>query len=118
TVYRLATAHPSKAVAGSLHFRISGEEQWLIEREAFQRPLFPRRGSKIEQIRPRYRRQGCYLSQSCDEAYFIPWNKYFDLNSVVYQGAAGIATSFERLPNKSNRAGRLETTLAPYQRDN
>lgn len=117
TAYRLATAHPGKAVAGLLQFRISGEEQRLIEREATQRPLFPRAGSRAEEIRPKYRRQGCYLSQACNEKYFIPWNKSFDLNSSVYRSTDSITTSLESLPNKTNQAGRLEAILAPYQRD-
>lgn len=117
TVYRLATAHPGKAVAGLLQYRVSGEEQRLIEREACQRPLFPRSRNKVEEIRPKYRRQGCYLSQACDEEYYIPWNKSFDFSSCVYQSREGITTSCERLPNKSNQTGRLETTCAPYQRD-
>lgn len=118
TVYRLATAHPGKAVAGLLQFRISGEEQRLIEREANQILLFPRSASKLKEIRPKYRRQGCYLSHACDENYFIPWNKSFDLSSTIYQNAGGITTAFEKLPNKTKQAGRLASVRAPYQREN
>jgi Zn-dependent peptidase ImmA (M78 family) len=118
TIYRLATAHPGKAVAGLLQFRVSGEEQRLIEREACQRPLFPRSGSKAQEIQPKYRRQGCYLSHACDESYFIPWNKSFDLSSAVYQAVERMAAAFERLPNRTDQLGRLEAVRAPFQRDN
>jgi Zn-dependent peptidase ImmA (M78 family) len=117
TVYRLSTAHPGQAVAGLLQYRVSGEEQRLIEREACQRPLFPRTGSKAEEIRPKYRRQGCYLSQACDESYYIPWNKSFDPNSSVYQTAESVSTSVERIPNRTDQFGRLEAVRAPFQRD-
>jgi len=119
TVYRLATAHPDKAVAGLLQYRTSDEQQRLIAREANQRSLFPNFRHISTGIRPKYRRQSCHLSQACDDTYFIPWNKSFDVSSSLYESSdAKVKISFEELPNESGKTGRLETMLAPFQRRN
>jgi len=118
TVFRLATAHPGFAVAGLLRYRRRKNEERRIQAQNLQRPLFKRPLGKMDTT-PRYRRQSCYLSESCGDEFTIRWNKSFDPSSVVYEAARddGVHTSFEDLPNSADVAGRLEAIRDPFQRE-
>ena len=118
TIYRMATAHPGRAVAGLLKYRHTLSEQRRREKNSKQRNLFsaPKYG-KIQEVLPKYRRQSLFLSHLCDDSYTVRWNKSFDENSCINQARKGeIVIGMEKLPNDSNKVGRLEAMLAPYQR--
>jgi len=56
------------------------------------------------------------LSEKCGSEYEIRWNKSFDLDSIVYStGKAKVVRAVEQLPNTSEKMGRLEALVAPYQ---
>lgn len=110
TVYRLAATHPGSAAAGLLCYRLRKEE----ERKAKQPNLFGS-GALFE---GRYRRQAFYPSASLPASHYVPFNKSFDSGSIVYRlSATGISYSFESLPGRYNKIGKLEVISAPYQRN-
>ena len=119
TVFRLATAHPGKAMSGLLRYRLSLPEQ----RKAVQRhqpSLFgEQRDGSTEATRPKYRRQSIHLSEPCEEYLTVRWNKSFDETSCVYEAGrnGGIHSAREVLPNGTSMTGRLEAVRAPYQRE-
>jgi Zn-dependent peptidase ImmA (M78 family) len=118
TIYRLATAHPGKAVAGLLKYRLSLPEQRLRDKNLMQRGLFcPAKIADAQEHQPKYRRQSLYLSHQSNDSYTIRWNKSFVKTSCVYQSnTCEIMIGAEELPNNSGKIGRLEAMLAPYQR--
>lgn len=117
TAYRMASAHPGKAVAGLLKYRLSVPEQRAQSKYALQGTLFSGAKSKAATLTPKYRRQSLYLSEGCSDKHYIPWNKSFDVDCIAYQAVAGgIVNSIEELPNSLGKKGRLEAVLAPYQR--
>jgi Zn-dependent peptidase ImmA (M78 family) len=118
TVYRLATAHPGKAVAGLLKFRLTLPEQRLLNKHANQGLLFETLKSRTAQeMQPKYRRQSIHLAHQCDDSYTIRWNKSFNKTSIVYQAhCGGVVVGIEELPNNASKFGRIEAMLAPYQR--
>lgn len=119
TVFRLASAHPERAVAGLLRYRLRLEEERKANRASEQVFLFSTRESGGEQSpEKKYRRQSLYVSEPCGDEYTIPWNKSFETSSVVYKArSGGIASAIETLPNRTGKYGRIEATLAPYQRE-
>ena len=119
TVYRLATAHPGLAVAGTLQYRYRKEEERELNKAANQRNLFSDSSlPAAPPIQRKYRRQSIHLSSACSEEYTIRFNKSFDVNSVVYQLQDGlIHTGIEQLPNLSGANGRIEAMPCPYQRE-
>lgn len=119
TVFRLATAHPGRAVAGLLRYRLRLEEERKASRDSAQTLLFSGRNAGGEEPpEKKYRRQSLYLSERCEDECTIPWNKSFDVSSVVYKAhLGGIVSSIETLPNRTGKYGRIEATVAPYQRE-
>jgi hypothetical protein len=118
TTFRLASAHPGFAVAGLLrHRRRLGEDREVIKVSS-QRLLFSMRRRPSQPAAKKYRRQSFYLSERCGTEYNIPWNKSFDLDSVVYQAEKHhVVSAIECLPNSVDKLGRIEAIIAPYQRD-
>jgi Zn-dependent peptidase ImmA (M78 family) len=119
TVFRLATAHPGKAISGLLRYRLTMEEQRQSAGPS-QQPLFGAdAGVADEAPRRKYRRQSIYLSEACTESLTIRWNKSFEESSCVYEAGrnSGIHSGTEILPNGSGIPGRLEAVRAPYQRE-
>ncbi|MCU1287419.1 MAG: hypothetical protein JWO13_3769 [Acidobacteriales bacterium] len=119
TAFRLATANPGKAVAGLVRFRLRKGEQRQIAALNLQTSLFPQKANnKILEAVPKYRRQSQFLSDSCDDADSVRWNKSFNQSSVIYSAAEKrtLCTAKEELPNESGDLGRLEAIPAPYQR--
>lgn len=74
TTYRLATAHPSRAVAGLLKYRLTLPETRLLARECDQQTLFSDLRTRSTEVVPKYRRQSLHLSEACDSRYRIHWN--------------------------------------------
>jgi hypothetical protein len=119
TTFRLATAHPGVAVAGLLRYRRRKDEERQAQVGNLQRALFKQHTSKQANATPKYRRQSCYLSESCGDEFMIRWNKSFDPHSIVYKAtaAAAVHASFETLPNNSDLTGRIEAIRDPFQRE-
>lgn len=118
TAYRLATAHPGRAIAGLLRYRRRVAEDRQILKVSSQQFLFRSKESMSAPAAKKYRRQSLYLSDQCDDSYSIPWNKSFDSGSVVYRAERDcVVVAFEVLPNSSRKSGRLEAIVAPYQRE-
>jgi Zn-dependent peptidase ImmA (M78 family) len=118
TAYRLATAHPEFAAAGLLRYRRRVGEERDVVKISSQQFLFSMKASVAAPIAKKYRRQSLYLSDQCGDKYNIPWNKSFDLESVVYRAEKGrVVVAIEALPNSSRKMGRLEAIFAPYQRE-
>lgn len=120
TVYRLATAHPGRAVAGMLQYRLRKDEARTLAKSRSQQLLFAS-STKLQPqaAQPKYRRQSVHLSASCPEdEYTIRYNKSFDPSSVVYKAPqSGIQSGIEALPNLTSAVGRIEAVLCPYQSD-
>jgi len=118
TTYRLASAHPGVAVAGLLRYRRRVNEERQAIRVSSQKSLF-RPQQNTDQPAPRkYRRQSLHVSEQCETKHNIPWNKSFDLNSVVYRAQRDhIMSAIEPLPNSTKKCGRIEAIIAPYQRE-
>lgn len=119
TVFRLASAHPGKAISGLLRYRLSLPEQRRAT-QTHQTTLFGEHpGGSPETPRPKYRRQSIHLSERCEEYLTVRWNKSFDESSCVYEAGrnGGIHSARESLPNGTSVTGRLETVRAPYQRE-
>jgi IrrE N-terminal-like domain len=121
TVFRLASAFPGSAAAGSLRFRRRKSEEAMLNNvgHSEQGGLFRPAEDKIPLVAPRkYRRQSFFTSSSFPASQIVPWNKSFDEDSVVYRLQAGeVGAARERLPNGINVKGVLEAMHAPYQRD-
>jgi Zn-dependent peptidase ImmA (M78 family) len=123
TVFRLASAHPRIAVAGTAYFRrTKGDEANLRSINlASQSSLFEFNfGEEALAVSPpKYRRQSLHLSENCPKDLVIPFNKSFDLNSCVYRiDSESFASATEALPVRRRAKGRLEAVDAPYQRSN
>lgn len=119
TAFRLATAHPQKAIAGLLRYRLTLPDQRKAA-QTHQGLLFGQATDQLpEAPRPKYRRQSIHLSESCEDYLTVRWNKSFDETSCVYLAGknAGVHTAIEPLPNGTNILGRLEALRAPYQRE-
>jgi len=119
TVFRLATAHPGKAVSGLLRYRLSLPDQRKAA-QTHQASLFAEQlDSSSESPHPKYRRQSIHLSERCEEHVTVRWNKSFDESSCVYEAGrnGGIHSARESLPNGTSILGRLEAVRAPYQRE-
>lgn len=122
-LFRLASAHPGTAAAGLLKYRRRKEEQRAIERMQIvvgQRSLFSVQTHITAEVpEPKYRRQSFHMSDRFSDRLVVRWNKSFESDSIVYRTAKSgrILTANEPLPNGANTGGRLETVLAPYQRD-
>ncbi len=119
TAYRMASAHPGFAVSGLLRFRHTVDQERRVRRTAEQTVLFSNlKAASSEPAEKKYRRQSLHLSDKCGDQYIIRWNKSFDSSSVVYQAhKGGVRNGFEKLPNLSNKMGRIEAVLAPYRHD-
>jgi Zn-dependent peptidase ImmA (M78 family) len=119
TAFRLATAHPGKAISGLLRYRLTLPEQRKAARTQ-QGLLFGKElDASPETPHPKYRRQSIHLSEFCEEYLTVRWNKSFDETSCVYEAGrnGGIHSAREALPNGSGMTGRLEAVRAPYQRE-
>ena len=116
TAFRLASAHPRRAAAGLLRFRLRLAEERLV-RTAVQRNIF---GDDVTQIAPipRYRRQSFHTSAAFPGDHLVRWNKSFDNSSIVYtmRPDVEILSGIESLPNGKKSTGLLQVTRAPYQR--
>ena len=120
TAFRLASAHPGRAVAGLLRYRLRLGEQ-RQKQPSHQAGLFnvPIK-SKSSDAQPKYRRQSLHMSEACGDDYVIRWNKSFAPQSIVYKVAAATTIQValhEALPNQVDAAGKLEAIKAPYQRE-
>lgn len=120
TVFRLASAYPGIAAAGSLRFRrTKGDEAKLrLVSEAEQTSFFDLepcdRGPRVAP--PKYRRQAFHASDTFPASQIVPWNKSFDQESIVYQVELDkIYTAEEHLPNGTDSKGVLEVMHTPYQ---
>jgi hypothetical protein len=119
TTFRLASAHPGRAVAGLLRYRLRVGEQRQIQ-SSHQASLFNLPTiSKSSDAQPKYRRQSLHISEACGDEYVIRWNKSFAPQSIVYKAAAAITiqVGYEALPNQVDAEGKLEAIKAPYQRE-
>ena len=119
TTFRLASAHPGFAVAGLLRHRRRLSEEREVIKVSSQQLLFSNLKESVGQAaEKKYRRQSAHLSEQCGSECDIPWNKSFELDSIVYQAEEKwIATAVESLPNRSKKMGRIEAIVAPYQRE-
>jgi hypothetical protein len=119
TAFRLASAHPGFALAGLLRYRLTVGEERRAAAASTQRPLFQVPSSAgREPIEKKYRRQSLHLSSSCGDEYTVRWNKSFNANSVVYNAHdSRICNAIETLPNQTDKYGRIEAVLCPFQRD-
>lgn len=121
TVFRLATAHPEIAIAGTAYFRHTKADQAKIDAFALnpQAHLFATaemaNGPAVEP--PKYRRQAFHSSERCSKCMIIPWNKSFDPSSCIYRAATEeVAFSTEPHPMIQNTNGVMEAICAPFQR--
>jgi hypothetical protein len=119
TTFRLASAHPGLALAGLLRYRLTLDEERRHDKASKQRSLFS--SPPLPSVQPaekKYRRQSIHMSCNCEDRHLIRWNKSFDRTSVVYKAKDGrVHSAIETLPNQSERHGRIEAMLSPYQRD-
>lgn len=122
TVFRLATAYPGIAIAGTTMFRhTKGDAARLtIAASEYQKTLFATTaGVILPRVQPpKYRRQSLHTSEKGLRSAMIPWNKSFDLTSCVYDIAAQqqIACAVEPHPMDSTKLGLMEVMRAPFQR--
>jgi hypothetical protein len=118
TAYRLATAHPGRAIAALLRYRRRVGEDREIIKVSSQQFLFRTNKNGPAPAAKKYRRQSLYLSDQCNDSYNIPWNKSFDPGSVVNSAERDcVIAAIEPLPKSSGKTGRLEAIIAPYQRE-
>lgn len=118
TVFRLATAYPGVAIAGTAFFRHTKDDQAKLDASANQSTLF-RSGDSILPIvqPPKYRRQSLHFSETCPKKLIIPWNKSFDASSCIYRASdPQLASSVETHPMDPTALGVMEAICAPYQR--
>ncbi len=121
TVYRLATAYPGVAIAGSALFRHTKGDQAKLDASASssQSTLFTGLGGPILPVvqPPKYRRQSLHFSETCPKKLMIPWNKSFDASSCIYKTTdPQLVSSVEAHPMDSTALGIMEAICAPYQR--
>jgi Zn-dependent peptidase ImmA (M78 family) len=116
TVYRIATTHPSLAVAGRLKYRLRMSEERQMQDEK-QKQLFSASDLVAEKPSGKYRRQSLHSSTVCRSSHWIPWNKSFDETSCVYRAATtqDVVRGIESLPNQAAESGSIECVQAPYQ---
>ena len=116
TTFRLASAHPHRAAAGLLRFRLRLEEERRLNLPV-QSSFF---GEDVasEVPRAKYRRQSFHTSAAFPGDHLVRWNKSFDESSIVYRltPELEILSGIEALPNGKRTAGTLQVTRAPYQR--
>ena len=121
TVFRLATAYPGVAVAGTAFFRHTKGDQAKLSALASnkQNMLFAALSdSSLSVVQaPKYRRQSLHFSEQCPKKFIIPWNKSFDTTSCVYEAIHHeVASSLEAHPMYPTISGVMEAKCAPYQR--
>ena len=121
TVFRLATAYPGVAIAGSVFFRHTKGDQAKLDASASspQSTLFTGSGESILPVvqSPKYRRQSLHFSETCPKKLIVPWNKSFDASSCIYQASdPQLASSVEAHPMDPTAVGIMEAICAPYQR--
>ncbi|MGA2047277.1 MAG: ImmA/IrrE family metallo-endopeptidase [Terracidiphilus sp.] len=122
TAFRLASAHPGIAAAGSLRFRRTKGDQAKAEaaEEAEQKRLFPISSAcaDLNIASPKYRRQSFHASEGSPGFHTVPWNKSFDEESAAYGPVPDDAiAAYETLPNGADEIGMIEFMRAPFQRD-
>ena len=121
TVFRLATAYPGVAIAGTAYFRHTKGDQAKLAASASskQSMLFAALtdyGLPVVQA-PKYRRQSLHFSEKCPKNLIIPWNKSFDETSCICKPLDQRVASFtEPHPMNANAYGVMEAIYAPYQR--
>jgi Zn-dependent peptidase ImmA (M78 family) len=88
TVFRLATAHPRIAIAGTAFFRRTKGDDAKLASFALnkQSSLFATLAGANHPVvqAPKYRRQSFHTSERCSRGLMIPWNKSFDTTSCIY----------------------------------
>ena len=118
TVFRLATAYPGVAIAGSAFFRHTKGDQAKLDASANQSILFQSGDSILPIVQPpKYRRQSLHFSEMCPKKLIIPWNKSFDASSCIYRASdPQLVSSVETHPMDPTALGVMEAVCAPYQR--
>jgi len=118
TVFRLATAYPGVAIAGTAFFRHTKGDQAKLDASANQSTLFRSRDSILPIVQPpKYRRQSLHFSETCPKKLIIPWNKSFDASSCIYRASdPQLVSSVETHPMDPTALGVMEAVCAPYQR--
>ncbi len=121
TVFRLATAYPGVAIAGTAFFRHTKGDQAKLDASASsnQSTLFTALGYSIPPIvqSPKYRRQSLHFSETCPKKLIVPWNKSFDAGSCIYRASDPQSASYvETHPMDPTALGVMEAICAPYQR--
>jgi Zn-dependent peptidase ImmA (M78 family) len=117
TLFRLATTHPRRAMAGRLIYRYRKAEEKRIQPTSQIRLFSEVRQQQANLPVPKYRRQSLHSSASCGPAHLVRWNKSFDPMSCVYdaKNVDEIKRGSESLPNLSREVGSIECIRAPYQ---
>lgn len=121
TVFRLATAYPGIAIAGTAFFRhTKGDQAKLaalaLDKQSMLFSAFIDSSLSVVQA-PKYRRQSLHFSEKCPKRLIIPWNKSFDTTSCIYKMLnQQLASSIEPHPMDSTAYGVMEAICAPYQR--
>lgn len=123
TLFRLATACPKIAIAGSAIYRRTKGDEAKLRAMSLEKQgdlfNFNLTDDTLSVSEPKYRRQSLHISESCPRDLVIHWNKSFDLGSCIYRiSDEGLASAFESLPSVSGMVGVLEAVDAPYQRIN
>jgi Zn-dependent peptidase ImmA (M78 family) len=121
TVFRLATAHPGTAIAGTAFFRHTKGDDAKLASVALnkQNSLFAALAGANHPVvqAPKYRRQSFHTSERCSRGLMIPWNKSFDTASCIYTATyQHISPSIEPHPMDSTASGVMEAICAPFQR--
>ncbi len=121
TVFRLATAYPGVAIAGTAFFRHTKGDQARLASLASnkQNLLFAAFADSLPPAvqTPKYRRQSLHFSEKCPKKLIIPWNKSFDTNSCIYTTLLHeIASTVEAHPMYPTISGVMEARCAPFQR--
>ena len=122
TVFRLATAYPGIAVAGTAMFRHTKGDAARLASAALksQKALFAAMAGPVLSTTqpPKYRRQAFHASDRGSRSAIIPWNKSFDPASCVYDTAAQqqIACAIEPHTMDPTKLGMMEAMCAPFQR--
>jgi Zn-dependent peptidase ImmA (M78 family) len=118
TVFRLATAYPGVAIAGTAFFRHTKGDQAKLDASANQSTLFQSGNSILTIVQsPKYRRQSLHFSEMCPKKLIIPWNKSFDASSCIYRASGPqLVSSVETHPMDPTALGVMEAVCAPYQR--
>jgi Zn-dependent peptidase ImmA (M78 family) len=121
TVFRLATAYPGVAIAGTAFFRHTKGDQAKLAALASnkQSRLFAvLTDFSLPAVQaPKYRRQSLHFSEKCPKGLIIPWNKSFDETSCIHNILnQQVASCVEPHPMNSTAYGVMEAIHSPYQR--